>query len=58
MEDLKHGFAVHESFEKHGFRDGDKILDINGEVPLDIMDVNVMVLLRDGRSIQIGRAHV
>src|SRR5687768_14767348 len=40
MEDLKHGFAVHESFEKYGFRDGDKVLDVNGEVPLDILDVN------------------
>lgn len=53
MEDLKHGFTVHESFKKHGFRDGDRILDINGETPMDIMDVNVILLLRDGHAVHV-----
>jgi regulator of sigma E protease len=53
MEDLKHGFAVHESFEKHGFRDGDKILDIDGAVPMDIMDVNVMLFLQGAQAINV-----
>ncbi|MBI3133170.1 MAG: RIP metalloprotease RseP [Bacteroidetes bacterium] len=56
MEDLKHGFAVHESFEEYGFRDGDKILDIDGQVPQDIMDVNVILLLRGGQSVHVQHA--
>jgi len=53
MDDLKYGFYPHESFRAHGFRDGDKILDINGDVPLDILDVNVMMLLRDGNAVHV-----
>jgi len=53
MEDLKNGFAVHESFEKHGFRDGDKIMSVDGEIPLDIMDVNIMLLVRDAHDINV-----
>ena len=53
MEDFKYGFSIHESFEKHGFRDGDKIVDIDGNVPLDIMDVNIMLLVRDAHNVNV-----
>jgi regulator of sigma E protease len=53
MEDLKNGFAVHESFKEYGFRDGDQILDIDGETPADILDVNVMLLLRSGKAVHV-----
>lgn len=53
MEDFKHGFSIHESIKKHGFRDGDKIVDIDGKVPLDIMDVNIMLLVRDAHNITV-----
>lgn len=53
MEDLKHGFAVHESFKKYGFRDGDKIIDIDGETPNDILDVNAELLLRGGQAVHV-----
>ena len=56
MEDFEHGFAVHEEFEKHGFRDGDKILTVNGEVPADILDVNLMLLVRSTSEIEVEHA--
>lgn len=53
MDDLKHGFAVHESFQKYGFHDGDKVLEVDGEVPADILDVNTMLLVRGAQTIHV-----
>ena len=52
-EDVKNGFAVHESFKEYGFQDGDKILKFNGEEPLDVTDVNKHLFLRDIRSLDV-----
>ena len=38
--DVKEGFAVHESFKQYGFEDGDKITKFNGVEPLDVTNVN------------------
>ncbi len=52
-EDLPNGFEVHESFEQYGFQDGDQILEVGGEVPDNVLDVNIMLLLRDYRDVKV-----
>lgn len=52
-EDIKYGFAVHESFEKYGFEQGDRILKVNGEVPFDVTDINKHLFLRDVKTIEV-----
>ena len=47
------GFAVHETFEEFGFKDGDKITKFNGEVPLDVTDVNKHLFLRGITSLDV-----
>lgn len=56
MDDFKNGFAVHETMEKYGFRDGDKVLDVDGVTPRDILDVNVMIMLRGAHNIHVIHA--
>jgi regulator of sigma E protease len=53
MEDLPNGFAVHDTFKKYGFQDGDKILTINGEVPMDVLEVNIALLVRSTSKIGV-----
>lgn len=53
MEDLKNGFTVSESIKKYGFRDGDKVLSVDGEVPMDILDVNTMIMLRGAKKVEV-----
>ena len=55
-EDIKHGFAVHESFEQYGFEQGDRILKINGEVPFDVTDINKNLFLRDVQTVEVLHA--
>ncbi len=50
---LDDGMYVHEVFKKYGFQDGDNILLVEGEEPMDVMDVNTMIFLRDARSITV-----
>lgn len=52
-EDVKEGFAVHETFKKYGFQDGDKITKFNGKEPLNVTDVNKHLFLRDITSIDV-----
>jgi len=54
-DDLDHGLAVHEYFEQYGFKDGDKILSINGEKPfsVDRMELTKEIAMRDGRKIEV-----
>jgi regulator of sigma E protease len=51
--DVKEGFAVHESFKQYGFEDGDKITKFNGVEPLDVTDVNKHLFLRDITSLEV-----
>jgi len=52
-EDVKEGFAVHETFKQYGFKDGDKITKFNGSEPLDVTDVNKHLFLRDITSLDV-----
>lgn len=53
-EDVEEGFYVSDLFEKLGFKDGDKIVKINGEVPENVLDVNRHLFLRDVRNIEVN----
>jgi regulator of sigma E protease len=51
--DVKNGFAVHESFKKYGFEDGDKITKFNGTEPENVTDINKHLFLRNISSIEV-----
>ena len=51
--DVKSGFAVHESFEQYGFKNGDKITKFDGVEPLDVTDINKFLFLRDIKTIEV-----
>lgn len=53
MEDFKNGFVVSEVLKKYGFQDGDKIIDVDGTVPMDILDINQMIMLRGASVIHV-----
>jgi len=53
-EDVKEGFYVVDLFEDIGFQDGDKIVKINGEVPVDVLDINRFLFLRDIAHIEVN----
>jgi len=52
-EDVKEGFSVVDLFEEIGFRDGDKIKKINGEEPVNVLNVNRFLFLRDIATIEV-----
>ena len=52
-DDVKSGFAVSKEFEEYGFRNGDKILKINDEIPFNVLDVNKHLFLRDISTIEV-----
>ncbi len=51
--DLPNGMTVHEEFEQYGFRDGDKILKVDGEELLSVIDINKYLLLRGARILEV-----
>ena len=52
-QDVKKGFEVAQLFKTFGFKDGDKILKVNGEVPFDVLSVNKHLFLRDVKNIEV-----
>ncbi|MBG44522.1 MAG: RIP metalloprotease RseP [Aequorivita sp.] len=52
-EDIPQGFAVTEQFKEYGFRDGDHILNVNGEPLQDVMDINRYIFLRDVSKVEV-----
>jgi len=52
-EGVKYGFSVAESFTAYGFKDGDKIMQINGEEPFDVTEINKMLFLRSVESVTV-----
>lgn len=50
---VKNGFAVTDEFKSFGFQDGDKILKINGEVPVDVSNINHHLLLREINDMEV-----
>lgn len=54
--DLKAGLAVHPYLERYGFESGDNIISINDEKLENVMEANVIILLRHGRKITVKKA--
>ncbi len=50
---VKNGFAVHESFQKYGFKNGDKILSVNGKPFENVIEINKHLFLRDVSSVEV-----
>ncbi len=50
---IKNGFAVAEEFKQYGFKDGDKILKVNGEEPFNVLNVNKHLFLREVKAIEV-----
>lgn len=50
---VKNGFHVHESFQKYGFQNGDKIVSINGKTPENVMNINKNLFLRDVSTVEV-----
>ena len=55
-QDVKQGFYIVELFKDLGFKDGDKIDKVNGEVPVNVLDVNKHLFLRDIENIEVTHA--
>ena len=53
INDVKQGFSVVDEFKSLGFKDGDKILKVNGEEPLNVLDINKHMFLRDISNIEV-----
>ncbi|MCF8713440.1 RIP metalloprotease RseP [Joostella atrarenae] len=47
------GFAVAEQLEPYGFKNGDKILNIDGKKPENILDVSRLLLVRGVEEIEV-----
>jgi regulator of sigma E protease len=52
-EDIKNGFAVDYMFKEYGFKDGDKIIKIDGLVPDDATKINKKLFLRNVKSVEV-----
>lgn len=55
--DLKAGISVHPYLKKYGIESGDNILKINDEKIDNVLESNIIVLLRDGRKLEIEKAN-
>jgi regulator of sigma E protease len=53
INDVKQGFSVVDEFKTLGFKDGDKILKVNGEEPFNVLDINKHMFLRDISNIEV-----
>lgn len=53
-EDVKEGFSVTDLFKDLGFKDGDKIVKVNNEVPDNVLDINKHLFLRDVNNIEVS----
>ncbi len=52
-EDMPNGFAVDDTFKEFGFRDGDQVLEVNGEELKNSIDINKYLFLRDVKNITV-----
>lgn len=53
---LPDGFAVAEEMQQFGFRDGDKILKVDGEAPDNVINVNRKLVIRGIENIEVEHA--
>ena len=51
VDDIPNGFLVHESFHEYGFKDGDRVIKVNGENLDNMLEINKMLLLRDIKTV-------
>ncbi len=52
-EGMTYGFEVAKQMEQFGFKNGDKILAVNGKELFDVNDINRYLLVRDVKTVQI-----
>jgi len=52
--DVINGFSVADDFKDLGFKDGDKILKVNGATPFNVLDINKHLFLRDVKTIEVA----
>lgn len=52
-EQMPEGFAIAEEFKQYGFKDGDRVLEINGEELQNSDDVNRYLFMRDVNNITV-----
>ena len=52
-ENLANGFEVNSFFEKFGFKDGDKVLKVNGEQPFSATTINMDIALHGANQIEV-----
>ena len=52
-QDVKQGFSIVDLFKDLGFKDGDKIDKVNGEAPVNVLDVNKHLFLRDVNNSEV-----
>ncbi len=53
---IKKGFSVDKSFQKYGFKDGDKIISVNGKPFENVLEINKYLFLREVSSIDVAHA--
>jgi len=52
-DDLAYGFAASKTMEQYGFKNGDKILEVNGEPFFDQLDAAEYLMTRDVQSMEV-----
>ena len=52
-ENLPNGFEVAEAIKPYGFKDGDKILEVNGEAIENVLDINKFLFVRDVSEVSV-----
>ncbi len=55
-QDLPQGFMVSQQMEDLGFRDGDFVLDVNGEKLTNMLDINKYLMVRDVKTVTAKHA--
>ncbi|WP_103068814.1 RIP metalloprotease RseP [Aquimarina sediminis] len=53
FDDMPNGFAIEDSFKKMGFKDGDRILSVNGKPLEDVTQINHYLFMRDVKDISV-----
>ena len=52
-ENLPNGFEVAEVMKPYGFKDGDKVIQVNGEAIENVLDINKFLFLRDVSEVRV-----
>ena len=52
-ENLPNGFEVAEVMKSYGFKDGDKVLQVNGEALENVLDINKFLFVRDISEVRV-----